>query len=235
MALVTCRDAAFSYEGRMAAGGLNFSVQSGDYLCIVGENGSGKSTVLKGILGLKKPQKGELLLGGGLENTQIGYLPQQSAVRQDFPASVHEVVISGRLGGKGLWPFYDKNDKAAARENMERLNISELSGHCYRELSCGQQQRVLLARALCATQKLILLDEPAAGLDQLISQELYRLLDMMNKELGITIIMVSHDISSALRCAGHILHLKNRQMFFGPVDDYSKTGDGALWGDKTRA
>jgi zinc transport system ATP-binding protein len=226
MALITCRAAAFSYESHTVVSGLDFTVNSGDYLCVVGENGSGKSTLIKGLLRLKPPQRGEITLGDGLKASEIGYLPQQTAVQKDFPASVHEVVISGCLSRRGLWPFYRRADKAVARENMRRLGIERLSGDCYRELSGGQQQRVLLARALCATQKLLLLDEPAAGLDPVVTQDLYRLIDLINREMGITVVMVSHDVKSAVRHASHILHLKNRQVFFGRTADYLQSGAG---------
>jgi zinc transport system ATP-binding protein len=227
MALITCRDASFAYEGNIAVSGLNFEVNSGDYLCIVGENGSGKSTLIKGLLRLKPPQSGSVSMGDGLRANEIGYLPQQTAAQKDFPASAYEVVLSGRLSMRGVRPFYSKGDKAAAEENIKRLDISDLRGRCYRELSGGQQQRVLLARALCATQKLLLLDEPVSGLDPVVTQELYRTIEKINRETGITIIMVSHDVQSAVKYAGLILHLKNTQVFFGKTSDYVNSGIGA--------
>jgi zinc transport system ATP-binding protein len=234
MALITCRDAAFSYEGVSAVSGLDFVVNGGDYLCIAGENGSGKSTLIKGLLRLKQPQQGEIALGDGLKAADIGYLPQQSAVQKDFPASVYEVVVSGRLGALGLWPFYSKADRAAALENMRRFGIESLRGRCYRELSGGQQQRALLARALCSARRLLLLDEPAAGLDPLVTQDLYRLIGEINKNDGVTIVMVSHDIKGAIKYASHILHLESRQMFFGLAADYAKSSVGrAFLGDET--
>lgn len=226
MALIACRDAAFAYEGNVAISGLNFSVTSGSYVCIVGENGSGKSTLIKGLLRLKPPAQGIVTLGDGLRQTEIGYLPQQTSVQKDFPASVYEVVLSGRLSKRGLKPFYTKTDKTVAEGALNRLGISDLKRRCYRELSGGQQQRVLLARALCATEKLLLLDEPAAGLDPVVTQELYRIIDSLNRNLGITILMVSHDIQSAVRYASHVLHLDRTQVFFGPTTEYLKTNAG---------
>ena len=223
MALITCRDASFSYEGSIAVSHVNFEVHSGDYLCIVGENGSGKSTLIKGLLRLKMPQTGSVQMGDGLQPNEIGYLPQQTAAQKDFPASVAEVVISGCLSARGMRPFYTKADRALARKQMERLDILSLANRCYRELSGGQQQRVLLARALCATRKLILLDEPVAGLDPIVTQELYRLIETINHETGITVIMVSHDIPGAMKYASHILHLKRTQVFFGKTEDYAKS------------
>lgn len=226
MTLITCRNASFAYEGSVAVSGLNFEVNSGDYLCIVGENGSGKSTLIKGLLRLKQPAGGSVAFDGGLRASEVGYLPQQTAAQKDFPASVYEVVLSGRLNRCGVRPFYSRDDKAAAHENMRRLGIEGLRGSCYRELSGGQQQRVLLARALCSTSRMLLLDEPVAGLDPVATQELYRLIGGINREDGITVIMVSHDIRSAVRYAGRILHLKNTQVFFGKPEDYIKSGVG---------
>ncbi|MDR3345249.1 MAG: ATP-binding cassette domain-containing protein, partial [Oscillospiraceae bacterium] len=177
MALITCIDASFAYDGFTAVSGLNFAVNSGDYLCIVGENGSGKSTLIKGLLRLKQPQSGSVFTGDGLRADEIGYLPQQTAAQKDFPAGVYEVVLSGRLSKRPLYPFYSKADKAVAEENLERLAIVNLRNRCYRELSGGQQQRVLLARALCATDKILLLDEPVAGLDPMATQDLYRTIE----------------------------------------------------------
>jgi zinc transport system ATP-binding protein len=236
MALITCRDAVFSYEGVNAASGLDFAVNSGDYLCVVGENGSGKSTLVKGLLRLKQPQQGEIILGDGLRADDIGYLPQQSVVQHDFPASVYEVVVSGRLGARGLWPFYTGDDKAAALENMRRFGIEDLRGRCYRELSGGQRQRALLARALCSARRLLLLDEPAAGLDPLVTQDLYHLVGEINRNDGVAIVMVSHDVRSAVKYASHILHLETRQVFFGFTADYIKSNAGrAFLGDETDA
>ncbi len=226
MPLIQCFDAAFAYEGHPAISKLNFTVNKGDYLCVVGENGSGKSTLMKGLLRLKAPVAGRVELGENLRPNEIGYLPQQTAAQKDFPASVYEVVLSGRLARRGMLPFYARADESAASENLERLGIAALRNCCYRELSGGQQQRVLLARALCATQKVLLLDEPVAGLDPLVTQELYRLINEINKALGITVIMVSHDIESAVRYADHILHLQGEQVFFGTTAEYLRSAAG---------
>ena len=233
MTFFTCEDAAFAYDGSVAVSGLNFEINSGDYLCIVGENGSGKSTLLKGLLRLIQPVQGRVIIGDGLKENDIGYLPQQTLVQKDFPASAYEVVLSGRLGKRGIRPFYSRADKAAADENMKNLEIHDLRNKCYRDLSGGQQQRVLLARALCAAGRMLLLDEPVAGLDPVVTQDLYMQIDKINRESGITIVMVSHDIHSAVKYASHILHLKNTQAFFGKTEDYVKSavGKGFLGGD----
>jgi zinc transport system ATP-binding protein len=220
MALITCQNAAFSYDGKTAASGLDFSVQAGDYLCVVGENGSGKSTLIKGLLRLINPNTGSVVFGDGLKAAEIGYLPQQTAAQKDFPSSVYEVVLSGRLSKRGIRPFYSRVDKAIASKHMEHLGIWHLANHCYRELSGGQQQRALLARALCATDKLLLLDEPVAGLDPKAAHDFYGLISRINRAEGVAIIMVSHDVRGALKQASHILHLANRQLFYGAAGEY---------------
>ena len=226
MAQLICNDVTLGYEGKVITEHLNFQVNAGDYLCIVGENGAGKSTLIKALLGLKAPMSGEISTGDGLKSTEIGYLPQQTLVQKDFPASVKEIVLSGLLNKCGLRPFYTKEQKALAKAQMERMNISELSKRCYRELSGGQQQRVLLARALCATGKMLLLDEPVAGLDPKVTKEMYELIYRLNREDGITVIMVSHDIAAAVKYASHILHISHTPLFFGTKEDYIKTDIG---------
>ena len=222
---IVCREATLGYENMTVASGIDFTVSEGDYLCILGENGSGKSTLIKTILGLKPVDSGSIDWQG-LSPKEIGYLPQQTVVQKDFPASVREIVLSGCLSKTGLRPFYGHELKALAIENMERLGISDLSKRCYRELSGGQQQRVLLARALCATSKVLLLDEPVTGLDPKAQNDLYELIKTLN-DSGITIIMVSHDVNAAVRYASHILHIGHqKQLFFGTKEDYLQSRIG---------
>jgi zinc transport system ATP-binding protein len=220
MSLLACNAVSFAYEGNTVLSGINFAVESGDYLCIVGENGAGKSTLLKGLIHLLKPSQGEIVTGSGFKANEIGYLPQQTAAQKDFPASVYEVVLSGRLNSKGLRPIYSKEDKKIADEKLRLLGMSLWKKHCYRELSGGQQQRVLLARALCATKQLLILDEPVTGLDPIMTGDFYQLVDDLNHKLGITVIMVSHDIRGVVERASHVLHLGRTQLFFGPAQDY---------------
>ncbi len=225
MALITCQNLCLGYDGREILHDLTFEVNSGDYLCIVGENGSGKSTLMRTILGLQKPLAGQILTGDGLRLNEIGYLPQQTPVQKDFPASVWEVVLSGFEGSCGWRPFYTKAEKQRAEENIRFMGIEHLTRRCYRDLSGGQQQRVLLARALCATSKLLFLDEPVSGLDPKVTTEMYELIEYLNREYGITIIMISHDIGAALRYASHILHIGDR-VFFGTKAAYQNSGLG---------
>ena len=226
MALIKCENVSIGYEGQTVVRDLNFHIDSGDYLCIVGENGSGKSTLVKSLLGLKSVESGRILFGDGLKQNEIGYLPQQTDVQKDFPASVYEVVLSGRLNSRGLKPFYSREDRNQAYEKMEMLGIRELEKQCVRDLSGGQRQRVLLARALCATKKLLLQDEPVTGLDPIVTTEFYELIREINRGSGIAVVMVSHDIESAVKDATHILHLQEKVLFFGTAEDYRKSRVG---------
>lgn len=231
MAQLICKDVSLGYEGHTVTEHLSFEVNKGDYLCIVGENGAGKSTLIKALLGLKNPMSGKISTGEGLKSTEIGYLPQQTEIQKDFPASVKEVVYSGLSGKCGIFPFYKKEQKLFAEKQMEKLGISELSNRCYRFLSGGQQQRVLLARALAATEKMVLLDEPVAGLDPTVTHEMYELIKRLNKEDGITVIMVSHDIKAAVKYASHILHIGHTPLFFGKTEDYLLSPAGKAFTD----
>lgn len=234
MALISSKNVYLSYENNSVVEDLNFEVSKGDYLCIVGENGSGKSTLVKSILGLKSTAKGHLHFGDGLKSKEIGYMPQQTTVQKDFPASVYEVVLSGCITAKNGSVFFGKKLKQTAEENMKKLDIYDIRNKCFRELSGGQQQRVLLARAFCATKKLLLLDEPVTGLDPVATAEFYELIDKINKEFGITVVMVSHDLLSSLKYATHILHLKKNNSFFGTKNEYlsSETYNEFLGGIK---
>lgn len=224
MSLLTIKDLSLGYDSNTILEGLNFAVDEGNYLCIVGENGAGKTTLMKTLLGLQEHKQGQIVFGNGLKKKEIGYLPQQSEIQRDFPATVQEIVLSGFIGQMGLRPFYSKKEKEIAKNNMERMGIYALKDHCYRELSGGQQQRVLLARALCATKKILLLDEPVAGLDPKVTTEMYSEIEQLNGD-GITIIMISHDIASAVKYASHILHI-GKEIFFGTKSDYLESSIG---------
>lgn len=210
MALIKCSDLTLGYENIVLAEHLNLEVNSGEYWCITGENGTGKSTFMKTVLGLRKPLAGTISYGDGLEKNNIGYLPQQMQYQKDFPASVNEVVISGFQGKTGLRPFYNKAEKEQARRNIEKFGLAELADRCYRELSGGQQQRVLLARALCATGKVLLLDEPVTGLDPKVTEEFYELIKKINREDNITVIMISHDLEACRKYATHVLNFGDK-------------------------
>ncbi len=226
MKLLHCNDLCMHYDNINAVCHVDFTVEQGDCLCIVGENGSGKSTLIKGILGLLPPSHGKVEFYG-LNQNEIGYLPQQTQVQRDFPASVFEVTISGCRTGGSFHPFYTKADRARADEMLHLLGIDYLKKRSYRELSGGQQQRVLLARALCATEKLLLLDEPAAGLDPAAMTELYQIIKDLNQKRGVTVIMVTHNIKSAMECGTKILHMATHVLYFGKTEDYAKTEEYA--------
>lgn len=222
MAQIICRDVALGYEGRTVCERIDFSVSRGDYLCIVGENGSGKSTLMRALLGLKSPEKGEILYGDGLSRREIGYLPQQSEAQKDFPASVREVVRSGFASRGGLRPFYSHAERQIAETSMRQTGISMLADRSFSTLSGGQKQRVLLARALCATDKLLLLDEPVAGLDPHAAGEMYDMVEQLNRH-HITVIMITHDPSAVLRYATKVLHLGAEPHFYEDVEVYRES------------
>jgi len=225
MAQIICQNLSLGYDGKAILQNLNFSIHSGDYFCIVGENGSGKSTLMKTLLHLQPPVSGSILTGDGLKPNEIGYLPQQTLVQRDFPASVREIVLSGCQNRCSFRPFYSREEKTLATAAMEKMQISHLARKCYRELSGGQQQRVLLARALCAARKVLLLDEPVSGLDPKVTVEMYRFIEELNKRDGMTIIMISHDIAAAVHYASHILHI-GQSVFIGTKQEYLQSGIG---------
>lgn len=221
-----CENLSVGYEKDCIVKNCSFEIEKGDYICIIGENGVGKSTLMKGILGLVPLQGGEILFGEGVTKRNIGYLPQQNGVQTDFPASVYEVVLSGCINKIGYSPFYKKEHKLSAKENMRRLDILDLKNQPFGTLSGGQQQRVLLARALCATDKLIFLDEPVSGLDPRVTAEFYALLSKCNRTMNISIVMISHDIQNALKFANKVLVIREADYLFTTVDNYRESAEG---------
>lgn len=226
MPVVAFQNVSVGYDGKAVTEGLDFAVPDGAYLSIVGENGAGKSTTMKTLLGLKKPIDGKIIFADGLKPNEIGYLPQQTQVQRDFPATVFEVVLSGCLNQLGFKPFYTKEQKQTAKKWIERLEIDDIAKRSYKQLSGGQQQRVLLARALCATKKLIVLDEPVSGLDPVVTENMYDLIRQINQEDKITVIMVSHDLAAALRYSSHILQISDKMLFFGTTEQYRASDVG---------
>lgn len=220
MALITCENACFAYEGRHVIQDLNLHIERGEYLCVIGENGSGKSTLVKGLLGLISPVRGKVSYGDGLTRSEIGYLPQRTEVQNDFPASVWEVVTSG-CRGRSL--FLNADMRWNAQQNIDLLGIGSIQSRSFMELSGGQQQRALLARALCATRSLLLLDEPVAGLDPLVTREMYDVISVLHAKHQLTIVMISHDIGAALQYADRILHMSQDGLFLGTPDEYRRS------------
>ena len=214
MAQLSCRSLSVGYDGKTVLHDIDFDINKGDYLCIVGENGTGKSTLMKTLLGLQPPLAGKIIRGYDMRSGGTGYLPQQTGIQRDFPASVREVVMSGCQGRCGIRPFYSRAEKQLVQRAMVKMEITHLSGKCYRELSGGQQQRTLLARALCASGDMLFLDEPVSGLDPGAADDMYSLVEHLNREDGLTIVMISHDTAAAARYASHILRT-GEKVFFG--------------------
>ena len=221
MEQIICQNLAIGYDGKALLSNINFSVKEGEYLCVVGENGSGKSTLMRTLLRLQQPINGVITFGDEIKSDEIGYLPQQTEIQRDFPASVREIVLSGCQNHVGMRPFYNLSEKKRASEMMKKLQIINLANRCYRELSGGQQQRVLLARALCAAKKMLLLDEPVSGLDPKVTKEMYHLIKEINDQDKITIIMISHDLNAAIKYASHILHI-GEKIFYGTKQEYER-------------
>lgn len=224
--LMKCEHVDFGYENYDVVKDVTMEISEGDYICIVGENGSGKSTLMKGLLGLLKPTGGTITLSDELKRSGIGYLPQQTPAQKDFPATVREVVLSGCLGKRGNRPFYSSAERRLAEKNMERLGIENLRNSCYRDLSGGQKQRTLIARALCATDRLLILDEPITGLDPSTTQDFYHEIRHLNKEEHVAVLMVTHDIANIIGQADKILHLEQSVLFYGSVADYRQSPCG---------
>lgn len=224
MSQLICKNITIAYEKQNVVDDFSMEVEKGDYISVIGENGTGKSSLLKGILGIVPIKSGTVEFLDGVKRNNIGYLSQQNPMQMDFPASCYEVVMSGCLTRKGWLPWFSKAEKARAYESMEKLGITELIHKSYSELSGGQRQRVLLARALCATDKIIFLDEPITGLDPIACKEFYDIIEKLNKEMGITIIMITHDVDNALKYSNKVLHMHKYKYFFGNKADYLKNG-----------
>jgi len=220
MPILDCENLALGYGGKIVSSDICFSVDSGDFLCVMGENGSGKSTLLKVLLKMMPPVSGRIATDDKFWKNGVGYLPQQTIAQKDFPASVREVVRSGFVNNSKMNPFFSKSEKSAAEGNMSKLGIANLANKSFRDLSVGLQQRTLLARALCAAKNILLLDEPTSGLDPDASAAMYGLVAELNSG-GMTVIMVSHDSEAVRTRASHILLMGSRSpLFFGKNCDY---------------
>lgn len=218
MSLIELENVSLGYERHVVLKNLNLKISEGDFICVVGPNGSGKSTLIKGILGLIKPLKGKIKYNG-LRQNFIGYMPQETKVDANFPASVMEIVLSGTLNSIGFKPFYTKEMKELALKNLKILGIENLKNKSFADLSGGQRQKVLLARSLSATSKLLILDEPSNNLDTKSKETLYKVVKELNQN-GITIIMITHDLDHDNLLGNKILSLREDNIFYGSTDAF---------------
>ncbi len=223
MVRIKVKDVTLGYDGKNVVENLNFEIESGDFFCIVGDNGSGKTTLMKALLGLKKVSAGSIEFPDGAANAKLGYLPQQAGVKREFPATVEEVVLSGFVGSLGNRFFFTRSHKKAAKENMYRLGISALAKEPYAQLSGGQRQRVLIARALCAADDMILLDEPVSALDPVATEDTYEIICELNKNHGVTVIMITHDVGAVMKYADKVLYVGDEPKFFGSAKEYGES------------
>lgn len=221
MTLIELKNLSLGYDNHIVLKNINMIIEEKDFICIVGPNGSGKSTLIKGILGLIKASKGKVIYHS-LKQNFIGYMPQETRVDSNFPASVFEIVLSGTLNRLGLKSFYSKKEKQIALDNLKILGIEKLKDKNFCDLSGGQRQKVLLARSLSATSKLLILDEPSNNLDSESKQELYKTIIDLNKNHNITIIMITHDLDHDNLIGNKILSLRKDETFFGTTEDFIK-------------
>ena len=221
MNLIELKNLSLGYENITVLKDINMTIDENDFICIVGPNGAGKSTLVKGILGLIKPKKGKVIYNN-LKQNFIGYMPQETKIDSNFPASVYEIVLSGTLNRLGLRSFYTKREKTIALNNLKLLGIENLKNKNFCDLSGGQRQKVLLARSLCATSKLLILDEPSNNLDSKSKKELYKTIIDLNKNHGITVIMITHDLDHDNLIGNKILSLREDDVFFGTTEEFVK-------------
>lgn len=225
MVLIECFDLCLQYGGRVVVENFSYVFKSSDYVCIVGENGSGKSTLLNGILGLKASSNGKVVFGC-LKKNEIGFLPQKINLKADFPASVFEVVLSGFCAQTGFFNRYSSEQKARVVEILKNLELDRFLNCSFRKLSKGQQQRVLFARAVCASKKILFLDEPCASFDPVVTLQFYNFLKRLQIEHNLAVVMVTHDLKQVLGFAKTIIHLQNKPVFVGSPESYVKTDFG---------
>lgn len=210
MNLINIKNLSFGYSSQMEViKNINIKVEENEFIAIVGENGSGKSTLIKCILGLNKITKGKIEVKG-----RVGYLPQITDIQNNFPATIEEVILCGTIPNNVKRIWYTKKDKDLAKKIMQELDLYNIKNKSFSELSGGQKQRVLIARALCSTDTIMLLDEPTNGLDPKVATQIYKLISKLNKDKGITIVMVSHDIDRSLSYCSRVIEIENGKISF---------------------
>lgn len=219
MVLVELKDLTLGYNGQAVVTDVNLKIEEGDFICVVGPNGAGKSTLVKGILGLLAPMNGKVVYRN-LQRNFIGYMPQETKVDANFPASVMEVVLAGTLNRLGTRFWYGEAERKIAIKSMTWLGIEDLKDVSFSELSGGQRQKVLLARSLAATRKLLILDEPSNSLDMSSKMELYRRLEKLNREEGVAVMMITHDLDHDNLIGRKILSLGSDEVFYGTTEEF---------------
>lgn len=223
-AIITAQHLTLAYGENAVITRANFCINQGEFVCVVGANGSGKSTLIRAMLGLIKPRFGHIIYGDEVDQSTIGYLPQEAKIDQFFPATVREIVLSGALGRMGHRPFYSRSDRTDADRALSRLGLAKLAGRSFASLSGGQKQKVLLARALVATSKLLILDEPSNNLDHASRQEFYRILQDLHAD-GLTIIMITHDLDADDLIGDHVLSIMSGEVTKSATATYLKRYD----------
>lgn len=219
--IIECKNLSLAYDGALVLNDLSFEARRGEILLVSGENGSGKSTLIKALLGLIRPVSGEIKLNGAGKG-DVGYLPQQSRAERDFPATVREVVASGLIGNLRLGMFLPRGAEEKIQKSMLLTGVASLADRCFNELSGGQQQRTLLARALCAARELLILDEPTNGLDGASAADMYSIITSLKHHHGMTVVMVSHDLETAVNLADRVLHLCCDGAFCCEASEYNE-------------
>jgi zinc transport system ATP-binding protein len=224
--MLSVEQLSFRYNSVEVLSDISFSVDAGDYIGLVGPNGSGKTTVIKIILGLMQQEKGTVTLFGTDSSTfrdrhKIGYLPQKPThFNPHFPATVKEIVSLGLFSKMRFPKRITKDDEAVIYEAMEMADVLDISDALIGELSGGQQQKVLVARAVVNKPELLILDEPTTALDPEARENFFKVLYELNLKKNVTVILVTHDIASIGKYASKLLYLDKKIIFYGSFEDF---------------